>query len=57
LFRESLVVYLIGIDLGQVFDSALGMKALRVHQALSNASQFSEEFLIKEMADVGWGRL
>jgi hypothetical protein len=52
-----LVVYLIGIDLGETFNSALGLKALRIHQALSNADQISEDFLINAMSDADWGCL
>ena len=52
-----LVVYLIGIDLGEAFNSVLAMKALRVHQVLKNSTQISEDFLIKAMADAGWGSL
>lgn len=52
-----LVVYLIGLDLGETFNSELGERALRVYQALNNTAQISEDFLIKTMADAGWGRL
>lgn len=52
-----LVVYLIGISLGETFNSVLGGKALRVHQVLHSANQISEDFLIKAMADADWGLL
>lgn len=52
-----LIVYLIGISLGETFNSALGGKALHVHQVLHSADRITEDLLIKAMADAGWGKL
>lgn len=52
-----LVVYLIGICIGDTFNTALGSKAQNIYNALNRATHISEDFLIKSMADEKWSML